>query len=90
MWTNIIKNWENRNEVVHALYIKQGKTREVELLAQVAEQETLDRKKLPYGDQQWLEKTPEEFRAMPLNSLKLWVQNIRGLKTWFKNRILQK
>ena len=84
IWSQTIATWSNRNESVHTMYTLRGTTRITEQLIQVAEHETLDSENLPYNDREWLDKTTDDFRKMPVNSLRQWVKNIKGLKRWFK------
>ena len=74
--------WDSRNAQVHNIYIKLGTTRVHEQLVLVAEQETKED-----GDRDWLDKTADDFRKIPLNRLQLWVKNIQNMKQYIrKNR----
>ena len=84
LWSHVLIMWDNRNEHVHNLYVKTGSTRDHEHLVLVAEQETLNSEDLPYKDREWLDKTVEDFKKIPLARLQQWVKNIRGLKKYVR------
>ena len=76
--------WDSRNAQVHNIYIKLGTTRVHEQLVLGAEQETKEDKDLEYKDRDWLEKTADDFRKIPLNRLQLWVKNIQNMKQYIR------
>ena len=84
LWNNILHMWDSRNAQVHNIYIKRGTTRVHEQLVLVAEQETMEDGDLEYKDRDWLDKTAEDFRKIPLNRLQLWVKNIQNMKQYIR------
>jgi hypothetical protein len=84
MWNMILTTWETRNKTVQQIYINTGQTRDNSILIQAAIQETTDLRNIPYADQDWAKKTPEELGRMHPLSLATWLETIKRVKKWFK------
>ena len=88
MWRHILIFWKIRNDAVAELYKQKGMSKEQFTLIRLATKE-LESGAVGYQHRAWMEKTPEDFKQMDVNSLKLWIRRIRNSKRTFLRTSMQ-
>ena len=80
--------WKIRNDAVAELYKQKSMSKEQFTLIRLATKE-LESGAVGYRHRAWMEKTPEDFKQMDVNSFKLWIRRIRNSKRTFLRTSMQ-
>ena len=83
LWKYVLEFWKVRNETLENIYKVKGITKPHHILIRQAMQEQ-QTGEVGYNEQDWMLKSPDDFKQMDMLSIKLWIRRVRAAKKQFK------
>ena len=86
LWKHILNFWKVRNDTIVEIYKQKGITRPHFNLIRLATLE-LQSGEVGHQERDWMNRDPEDFRRMDMNSLIIWIRRVKAAKKLFQAQL---